>query len=288
MTGDDVVDTTTLQKNTLAHEHVHKLWESGFRSPRNELFYELAFDNILGKIQPPPGSVFLEVGCGRGFHAMRLARRGYKVKAVDFADAVLDMARENVRAAGLEHLIDVDRQDLIDLPYDDHTFDYALCWGVLMHVPEVDRAIEELSRIIAPGGHLIVHEGNVHSPEAIAILVAKRMTRLPGLRRTSAGVEHWKETSAGPLLTRRTNIPWLIAAFERQGLLLQCRLPTQMTELYVKPPWDWMKNCMYALNDYWYRRVGISRLAVGNTLLLQRAGSPVRGAETRLDPQSQL
>lgn len=283
-----MVNATTLQKNTLAHEHVHELWESGFRSPRNELFYELAFNNILGKIKPPPGSVFLEVGCGRGFHAMRLARRGYKVKAVDFADAVLDVARENVRAAGLEHLIDIDRQDLIDLPYDDHTFDYALCWGVLMHVPEVDRAIEELSRIIAPGGHLIVHEGNVHSPEAITILVAKRMTRLPGLRRTPAGVEHWKETSAGPLLTRRANIPWLIAAFERQGLLLRRRLPTQMTELYVKPPWDWMKNCMYALNDYWYRRVGISRLSVGNTLLLQRAGATVRGAEISLDPQSQL
>jgi hypothetical protein len=58
MTGDDVVDTTAVQKNTLAHEHVHELWESGFRSPRNELFYELAFDNILRKIQPPPGSVF--------------------------------------------------------------------------------------------------------------------------------------------------------------------------------------------------------------------------------------
>jgi 2-polyprenyl-3-methyl-5-hydroxy-6-metoxy-1,4-benzoquinol methylase len=288
MTGDDVVDSTTLQQNTLAHEHVHELWESGFRSPRNELFYELAFEHILGKIQPPPGSVFLEVGCGRGFHAMRLARRGYKVKAVDFSDAVLDMARENVRAAGLEHLIDVDREDLIDLSYDDHTFDYALCWGVLMHVPEVERAIEELSRVIAPGGHLIVHEGNVHSPEAIAILVAKRMTRRPGLRRTPAGVDHWKETSVGPLLTRRANIPWLIAAFERRGLLLQRRLPTQMTELYAKPSRDWMKNRIYALNDYWYRRVGISRLAVGNTLLLQRAEPPVRGTETRLDPQSHL
>lgn len=288
MTGDDVADSTAVQKNTLADERVHELWESGYRSPRNELFYELAFESILGKIQPPPGSVFLEVGCGGGFHAMRLARRGYKVKAVDFSDAVLDMARENVRAAGLEHLIDVGHEDLIDLSYDDHTFDYVLCWGVLMHVPEVERAVEQLSRIIAPGGHLIVHEGNVHSPEAIAILAAKRMTRRPGLRRTPAGVEHWKETSAGPLLTRRANIPWLIAAFERQGLRLRRRLPTQMTELYVKPPWDWMKNCMYALNDYWYRRVGISRLSVGNTLLLQRAGATVRGAETRLDPQSHL
>jgi 2-polyprenyl-3-methyl-5-hydroxy-6-metoxy-1,4-benzoquinol methylase len=275
MTRDEAVDATRLQTDTLAQEHVHQLWESGFRSPRNELFYELAFDSILGKIQPPPGSMFLEVGCGGGFHAMRLARRGYRVKAVDFSDAVLEIARENVRAAGLGHLIDVGREDLIDLSYDDGSFDYVLCWGVLMHVPRVERAIEQLSRIVAPGGYLIVHEGNVHSPEAIAILAAKRMARSPGLRGTPAGVEHWKHTSAGPLLTRRANIPWLIEAFEHQGLLLQSRLPTQLTELYVKPPWDWMKNRMYALNDYWYRHAGTSRLAVGNTLLLQRAG-PVR------------
>jgi 2-polyprenyl-3-methyl-5-hydroxy-6-metoxy-1,4-benzoquinol methylase len=273
MAGYDAVDKTAVQRSTLAHEHIHELWESGFRSPRNEQFYELAFERILGKIQPPAGSVFLEVGCGPGFQAMRLARRGYRVKAVDFSDAVLDVARENVRAAGLEHLIEIAREDLIDLSYEDHIFDYALCWGVLMHVPQVERAIEELSRVIAPGGHLIAHEGNAHSPEAIAILAAKRMTRRPGLRRTPAGVEHWKETPAGPLLTRRANIPWLIAAFERQGLLMQCRSPTQLTELYVKPPWGWMKNWMYSLNDHWYRRVGISQLAVGNTLLLQRAGS---------------
>lgn len=265
-----MVDTSAVQKSTLAHGHVHEVWESGFRSPRNELFYELAFERTLGEIQPPSGSTFLEVGCGPGFQAMRLARRGYKVKAVDFSDAVLELTRENVRAAGLEHLIDVSREDLIDLSYDDHAFDYALCWGVLMHVPKVERGIEELSRVLAPGGHLIVHEGNVNSPEAIAILAAKRLARRPGLRRTPAGVEHWKQTSAGPLLTRRTNIPWLIAAFERQGLILRRRLPTQMTELYVKSPWHWMKNCMYSLNDYCYRRVGMSGLAVGNTLLLQR------------------
>jgi 2-polyprenyl-3-methyl-5-hydroxy-6-metoxy-1,4-benzoquinol methylase len=270
VSGDDV-DTTAVQQSTLAQEHVHELWESGFRSPRNERFYELAFENILEKIQPPPGSVFLEVGCGPGFHAMRLARRGYKVKAVDFSDAVLDVARENVRAAGLEHLVDVEREDLIDLSYDDRSFGYVLCWGVLMHVPKVERAIAELSRIVAPGGHLVVHEGNIHSPEAIAIVAAKRIARRSGLCHTPAGVEHWKETPAGPLLTRRANIPWLIAAFERQGLLLQSRLPTQVTELYVKAPWEWMKNGMYAVNDYWYRRVGISQLAVGNTLILQRA-----------------
>lgn len=277
MAQDDVVDTTAAQRSTLAQEHVHELWESGFRSPRNERFYELAFENILGKVQPPPGSVFLEVGCGVGFHAMRLARRGFHVKAVDFSEVVLETARENVRAAGLEQLIEVGHEDLTGLSYRDHAFDYVLCWGVLMHVPELERAIGELSRVLAPGGQLIVHEGNAHSPEALAILAAKRMTRRQGLRRTPAGVEHWKQTAAGPLLTRRANIPWLIAAFERQGLVLRHRLPTQLTELYAKPPWDWTKNRMHALNELWYRRVGISRLAVGNTLIFQRSGSNLSG-----------
>lgn len=268
-----MADTTAAQRNTLADEHVHRLWESGFRSPRNERFYELAFDSILAKVQPDPGSIFLEVGCGRGFQAMRLARRGFKVKAVDFSESVLDMARANIRGAGLEQMIDVGREDLMGLSYEDRAFDYALCWGVLMHVPAIERAIEELSRVIAPNGYLIVHEGNVHSPEAIAILAAKRIARQPGLRRTAAGVEHWKETTAGPLLTRRADIQWLIAAFARQGLVLRYRLPSQMTELYVKAPWERVKGGMYALNDFWYRRVGISHLAVGNTLVLQRSES---------------
>jgi hypothetical protein len=97
------------------------------------------------------------------------------------------------------------------------------------------------------------------------------------MRRTPAGVEHWKQTSAGPLLTRRANVPWLIAAFERQGFVLHCRLPTQLTELYVKPRRDWTKNLMHSLNDFWYRRIGVSRLAVGNTLLLQRTESSFIG-----------
>jgi hypothetical protein len=50
-----------------------------------------------------------------------------------------------------------------------------------------------------------------------------------------------------------------------------------------------MKNSMYTLNDYWYRRVAISQLAAGNTLLLRRAESSVRATKTRLDPpQSHL
>jgi 2-polyprenyl-3-methyl-5-hydroxy-6-metoxy-1,4-benzoquinol methylase len=284
MTADDAVDANAVQKRTLAHDHVHELWESGFRSPRNELFYDMAIAAALAEIQPTPGSVFLEVGCGRGYHAIRLARLGYRVKAVDFSEAALDKARENVRVAGLEHLIEVRREDLLNLSYDDSTFDYALCWGVLMHVPQLERAIGELSRVVAPGGYLIVHEGNVLSPEAVVILGAKRVARVPGLRRTPAGMEHWKQTPAGPLLTRRANISWLVAAFERQGLLLRRRLPTQLTELYAKLPWGWIRNCIHVLNDLWYRRVGISRLAVGNTLLFQRTGPAVAVAKVTVPP----
>ena len=41
-----------------------------------------------------------------------------------------------------------------------------LCWGVLMHIPDADRAIGELTRVAKPGGVLVVEEINQHAPES--------------------------------------------------------------------------------------------------------------------------
>jgi 2-polyprenyl-3-methyl-5-hydroxy-6-metoxy-1,4-benzoquinol methylase len=264
-----VTAQASVQRSTLSTKHVHEVWESGFQSHSNERFYEHAFDCLLKLIEIPPGSAVLEAGCGPGGHALRLARRGYSVTALDISEVALEMARVRATAEGLDGSIEFLQGDLVDLGFRSHSFEYVFCWGVLMHVPAIERAVEEISRIVAPGGYLVVHEGNVRSPEALAILAAKRFIGDANLHRTAAGVDHWKPTAAGPLLTRRADIPWLIAAFERDGLLLQRRLPTQLTELYAKAPWGWAKNTMHVLNDWWYRH-GRSDLAVGNTLIFRR------------------
>ncbi|MBA3242576.1 MAG: class I SAM-dependent methyltransferase, partial [Acidobacteria bacterium] len=154
-----------LVENLLAKPEKHRQWESDYRTEENERFYERAFDYLAGVLSPPAGATFLDVGCGKCAHSVRLARRGFRVRAVDFSESALGMAREYVRAEGLDDKIEVGRENILEFSFPDESFDYVLCWGVLMHIPDVERAVSELARVVKPGGFLVVSEGNMSSLE---------------------------------------------------------------------------------------------------------------------------
>src|SRR5213076_2226800 len=96
---------------------------------------------------------------------------------IDFAAPVLAEARANVARAGLEDRVSLSQGNLLTLPFADSAFRYVLCWGVLMHIPDVAGAIAELARVLAPGGTLIVGEGNMHSPDELALRLLDRLGR---------------------------------------------------------------------------------------------------------------
>ena len=81
----------------------------------------------------------------------RLAKRGFKVQAADISEKVLNDARARIKNMGLEEKISFEKQSLIDLSIPNHTFEFVICWGVLMHVPNVTKAVSELGRILKPG-----------------------------------------------------------------------------------------------------------------------------------------
>lgn len=261
---------SSIVRQSLGRHEIHEIWESAYRSEANERFYEWAFDAILRYAEAPAETVFLDVGCGPGFHALRLARRGYQVCAVDFSPSVLEFARENVVAAGLQERIELSQQDLISLNFSDSRFERILCWGVLMHVPELERAIGELSRVLAPGGKLIISEANMHSLEATLLRILRRVCgRRANTRRTSAGIEHWKNTPAGPLMTRNIDIGWLIQSFAAQDLRLVKRLPEQFSEAYVKLRSP-IAGLVHTVNKLWFLYGGSPRLAADNILILEK------------------
>ena len=262
-----------LVENLLARPDVHEQWEGHYRTAENERFYEAAFDYIARVLSPPAGATFLDVGCGPCAHSLRLARRGFNVRAVDFSESALEMARSNVRAAGMEERINLQRESLLGLTFPDESFDYVLCWGVLMHIPEVGRAVRELARVVRPGGALVVSEGNTDSWEAVALRAVKKLARREraDVKRTEAGTEYWKASdSGGALVTRQADVGWLVRAFGAEGLRLEKRAAGQFSEAYAMVGSPVLRRFVHGFNDLWFKHVRFARPAYGQILFFRK------------------
>lgn len=98
------------------------------------------------------GKHVLDAGCGGGRNSVAMARLGAAhVDAVDVATQGLDIARR--RTAELPN-VRIQQASILDLPYPDESFDLVWCAGVLMITDDEDRALDELVRVLKPGGKL--------------------------------------------------------------------------------------------------------------------------------------
>jgi len=107
---------------------------------------------------PPSGKV-LDLGCGTGAHAVRLARRGCDVVAVDLSIAGVKAARERFRREGRKGSFLV--ADAERLPFRDGAFDVLWSSLLLHHFPKLDTLPEELARVTK--GRLVALEPNAQN-----------------------------------------------------------------------------------------------------------------------------
>lgn len=254
----------------LAKQEVHDQWEDAYRSPLNERFYEHAFDLLARELNAPAGATILDVGCGPGFHSIRLAKRGLNVDACDFSPPILELARENVRKAGVEDKVGLSSENILALTFNDDSREFVLCWGVLMHIPDIEQAIAELSRVLAPGGTIVISENNTRALQSRSDRLLKKLLRRQTAEITPAGAEHWSRRESGTLLTREANINWLVAEFARHGVRLDRRLPTQFTEAYTKAPNKLIERAIHRFNGFWFDYVKSAGPAEGNLLFLSK------------------
>ena len=106
-----------------------------------------------------PATRMLEIGCGAGLVSIELARRGYQVDSVDSTSAMVDLARSNASRAGVRvAVVQADAHHLEG--HSDAAYGLVVALGVIpwLHTPEL--AVAEMSRVLAPGGNLIVNADN--------------------------------------------------------------------------------------------------------------------------------
>lgn len=106
----------------------------------------------------------LEVGCGWGELAAWIAREtGAEVVATDLSPRMVELARERSVPAELA--------DVQDLPFPDGAFDAAVAAWMLYHVPDLERALAELARVLRPGGRLVAATNSVNHLQELRDLV---------------------------------------------------------------------------------------------------------------------
>ena len=97
------------------------------------------------------GRLIGEIGSGIGEMARGLIDRGARMVCLDLTIAALKRNREINPEAELFN------GDALDLPFADETFDHTISLGVLHHTPDCRKGIQEMARVTAPGGMVILY-----------------------------------------------------------------------------------------------------------------------------------
>ena len=97
---------------------------------------------------------FLEVGCGNGAVSKYIARNyGLNVTGIDVDPKQIELAQKNtIEAIQNIHFLEV---DTTHLPFQDNDFDIVLSFFVMHHIPNWLDALEEIKRVLKPGGYFI-------------------------------------------------------------------------------------------------------------------------------------
>lgn len=126
----------------------------------SELLYELVSDLRL-----PPGASVVDVGCGEGKQALKLAERfAFSVRGFDPVPRHLQLA-DAARVAAIRQRPELDARIHFELgsaeslPLPDASVDLVWCRDVLVHVAALDTAYAEFRRVLRPAGRVLVYQG---------------------------------------------------------------------------------------------------------------------------------
>jgi len=108
-----------------------------------------------GSVSRPVRGV-LDVGCGPGLIAVALAEQGLEVDAVDSVPEMIAMTRDLAAESNIGDRVRCKVSDVMRLPMEGERFDLALAVGVTEWLAAVDLGLQEMARVLKPGGLLIV------------------------------------------------------------------------------------------------------------------------------------
>ncbi|OWR29188.1 bifunctional demethylmenaquinone methyltransferase/2-methoxy-6-polyprenyl-1,4-benzoquinol methylase [Saccharibacillus sp. O23] len=114
----------------------------------------------MRKMAVSPGDSAIDLCCGTCDWTISLAEasRGGAVTGLDFSQAMLDVGRQKLKVAPYGDRITLVQGNAMELPYADNSFDYATIGFGLRNVPDLVQVLNEMRRVVKPGGMVVCLE----------------------------------------------------------------------------------------------------------------------------------
>jgi ubiquinone/menaquinone biosynthesis C-methylase UbiE len=119
--------------------------------------------NYVDELSLPKTARVLEIGCGAGFIAIALARRGFTVEAVDHVPAMIELTQRHARQRGMDNRIHTAIEDVHELTFEDRSFDLIVALGVITWLHDLRKALVEITRVLTPGGYFVPSMDKAHT-----------------------------------------------------------------------------------------------------------------------------
>lgn len=142
------------------------------------------FFNDLLKNENLEGKSLLDAGCGTGWFSAEAARRGAKVTSMDLGPGLLAQVEKKCNS---ERVVG----SILEMPFDNNTFDYVVSSEVIEHTPDKAKAIQEIYRVLKPNGIAVVSTPNSFWYFSLVIAQALKLRPYQGLENWS----WWSELS---------------------------------------------------------------------------------------------
>ncbi len=152
--GGYTTDKPDLTPHILSNNPIARVKRFAHRH-RHDFHYlrRIQWEIIESYLKPGRGEYILDVACGDGYYSRKMAAHGARVAAIDIEPARIRNARTYHNVPGVIYQL----ANAESLPFPDRTFDKVVSVCALEHFTNPGRAIQEMHRVLKPGGVLVLH-----------------------------------------------------------------------------------------------------------------------------------
>ncbi len=129
--------------------------------PDVEYLFSRMNEAVIQMVDARPGDRILDVGCGRGIEMLKMSQAGAVVIGIEPSAFMLERAREMARNDG--HNTSLIRAIGESIPMLPQSVDKILCKGALDHFADPEKAIQQMTLVVKPGGRVVIAIANFES-----------------------------------------------------------------------------------------------------------------------------